>query len=107
MRARRSVVFHADRPGAWSGWFLLPWRRLQPLHTEMTRLGAAAQICAVPVHFARHGGRGRRGEVVQNGKIRNRPFLILPFRDMPPGRPSRAARVGLTACRWVKSLDVV
>jgi len=106
-RPRRSAVLHADRRGAWSGWSLLRWLRPHPLLTEMARPGAAAQICAVPVHFARHGGRGRRGEVVQNGKIRNRPFLILPFRDMPPGRPSRAARVGLTACRWVKSLDVV
>jgi len=59
----------------------------------------AARIYAVHVDVVRPGRRGRlghrghRGGVVQIGKIREAPILILPIRDMPPARRPPAARL--------------
>ena len=101
-----SAALHADRRGAWSGCSLLRWLRPHPLVTEMARPGAAAQICAVPVHFARHGGRGRRrrdsqGPSLSVSRHAARPAVARrPGGALPPALLCRQARAIHTVRQW-------
>jgi len=69
--------FRAPRPRRW-GYFLSRRRRPDPRRARGLR---------APRPWDPPGG------VVQIGKIRNRPFLILPIRDMPPGRVALRGKI--------------